>query len=145
MPNFVFPSFRDPLWIFAILIGPLFWLIIPQTGLIDKSTDLDWLKYLLALLVYPVLEEIVFRGWIQSELVAKETFRVKYFFITFANWITSALFSLFHLINHEPVWALLVFFPSILFGLLRDKYQAITPPIILHIYFNAGFVFFVAT
>jgi len=135
------PSWRDPVWLFAITVGPVFWLIYSQTvqPIQFANNNTPFSALILAIFIYPVLEEIVFRGWIQAELMSKSLFQKRYFTISLANWLTSLLFSLFHLINHEPTWAALVFFPSILFGYLRDRYDAITPSITLHIFYNAGF------
>jgi len=140
-PKMTLPSWRDPVWLFAIAAGPVFWLIYSQAVQpIEYANNNSLFSVLvLAILIYPVLEEIVFRGWVQTELMSKSLFQKRYFTISLANWLTSLLFSFFHLINHEPAWAALVFFPSILFGYLRDRYDAITPSIMLHIFYNAGF------
>ncbi len=140
-PRMTLPSWRDPVWLFAIIIGPVFWLFYSQ---VVQPVQFDSNTYplselILVILVYPVLEEIVFRGLIQTELISRSLFQKQLFTISLANWLTSLLFSLFHLINHEPVWAALVFFPSILFGYLRDRYDATSPSVVLHIYYNTGF------
>ena len=136
-----FPSWRDQFWIFCVIAGPVFWLFYGSVAnRVPLGLDANTLlTVVLVILVYPILEEIVFRGWIQSELLRKHFFQAKLFQLSVANVLTSVLFSLFHLINHEPLWAALVFFPSILFGCLRDRYGAITPSIVLHVYYNFGF------
>jgi CAAX protease family protein len=97
----------------------------------------------LALLLYPVVEEIVFRGAILE--AAYRTFD-KYVIPHrerlnqwLANGFSSILFVLFHLIHHDPVWAILTFFPALLFGYFRWRYQSLLVPIGLHCYYNAGY------
>ena len=62
--------------------------------------------------------------------------------ISLANIITSVLFAAMHLINQPPLWAASVFFPSLAFGWLRDRYLNIHSSIALHMAYNAGFVWF---
>jgi membrane protease YdiL (CAAX protease family) len=64
----------------------------------------------------------------------------KTFSISGANLITSFLFAAAHLLHQSPLWASLVFFPSLIFGWAREKYDSIVPSIVLHSFYNAGFV-----
>jgi hypothetical protein len=56
-----------------------------------------------------------------------------------ANLLTSAMFVLAHLVSHSLAWSLLVFITSLLFGLLRDRFESVYPSIVLHIFYNAGY------
>jgi membrane protease YdiL (CAAX protease family) len=61
-----------------------------------------------------------------------------------ANLITSAVFAIAHLYGHSPPWALATFFPSLVFGLFRDRYNSLSAPIALHVFYNAGYFSLVA-
>lgn len=90
-------------------------------------------------LLYPIAEEIVFRGALQP-LFLKSVFLSRNLYgFSFANILTSLLFVFAHLFFHDLVWALAVFAPSLIFGFFRDRYGGVTVPIGLHIFYNAGF------
>lgn len=93
----------------------------------------------LIILIYPVLEEYVFRGGIQTALFQRTNLCRSIAGISAANIITSILFATAHLINQPPLWAALVFLPSLVFGWMRDRYRHIHACIVLHVTYNAGF------
>jgi len=132
---------RDGAFYAALVAGPLCWLILHVTGqpYVGPPPILLWLK--LSLLM-PVLEEIVFRGGIQTALFQRQFFSRRWYGISVANVCTSIVFAAMHLISQPPLWAALVFIPSIVFGWARDRYENIAPCIILHALYNAGFVWF---
>ena len=104
-----------------------------------KKFPTNNLNYLSILLIYPILEELTFRGFIQELLYKKYN---KYFFykkISVANVVTSLLFAMMHMVNHSIYWAVLVFFPSLVFGYFKDKTKIIMPSILLHIIYNSIF------
>ena len=112
---------RDRLFWLAVTAGPLCWLVL---YLLLRPATPQWTwplatpaDFLLPVLFYPVLEEIVFRGL-----------------------LTSLVFTGFHFLGHAPLWAASVFFPSLVFGFFKDRYQALTAPILLHGFYNAGFL-----
>ena len=125
----------DPLFV-ALLICPLpFWLLI-------KSDTANWsgdqLVALLTLgLLYPLVEEIIFRGYIQNWFHTK--FNTVVFQISMANILTSVLFSASHLINHPTLWALSTLLPSLVFGYVMDRYKTLAAPITLHATYNIGY------
>ena len=95
---------------------------------------------LMACLIYPLLEEISFRGVLQGWLAHREAVgRFSVAGISGANLLTSALFSAAHLIHHSPLWALLVVGPSLVYGWFRDRYQSVIPGLLLHILYNSGY------
>jgi membrane protease YdiL (CAAX protease family) len=134
---------RDPHFWLAVMAGPLSWLLL---YLLLRPATPQWTwplaapaDYLLPVLIYPVLEEIVFRGLLQElaqELISRRTFGP----LSLANLLTSLVFTGFHFLNHAPLWAALVFFPSLVFGFFKDRYQTLTAPILLHGFYNAGFL-----
>jgi len=135
---------RDPLFWLALLAGPLCWLLLYL--LLQQPAPPRWTwplaapaEYLPPVLLYPVLEEIVFRGLLQ-ELVQEYLSRRAFGPLSLANLLTSIIFTAFHFLNHAPVWAALVFFPSLVFGFFKDRHGTLTAPILLHAFYNAGFL-----
>ena len=94
------------------------------------------------LLFYPVIEELAFRGVIQ-EFIASRTKQWVFYPLSLANMLTSVLFVLIHFIHHPPLWAMMVFVPSLIFGYFKEQYGRIYPSILLHIFYNAASLFLV--
>ncbi len=99
--------------------------------------------FLVMVILYPLLEEIVFRGIFQPWI----SFRVSggLLGVSFANMLTSILFSISHLVYHDPIWALGTFFPSLAFGFCLERYKTLQAPIVLHCLYNAGYFITVGT
>jgi uncharacterized protein len=95
-------------------------------------------QLLSVILLYPILEELAFRGWLQETLLTKG-FQKQKFGFSQANLFTSILFVSLHFFNHSLLWATAVFFPSLVFGFFRDRHNSVLPSILLHIYYNAGY------
>lgn len=134
----------ERIFLLALLAGPLVWLALflmgrpvlwPQLPLQNPGL------FLLLVLVYPVLEECVFRGVIQGGLgeVRGGYLRQSFGGISLANLLTSVLFAAMHLISQPPLWAACVFFPSLIYGYFRDRDDHIMRSIILHVFYNVGF------
>jgi len=83
-----------------------------------------------------VSEELLFRGFLLG--ILKEFFSFGYLGISTANIITSAVFSLFHILSHPLIWALGVFFPGLIFGYFREKYNLL-PAVLLHFIYNSEY------
>jgi membrane protease YdiL (CAAX protease family) len=135
-------SLRDRQFGFALLLGPLFWLVlaVPQGG-VPASVVARLLEGVPALvllaLVYPVLEEIVFRGAVQDFLGRRWVAR-RGSPLTRANLVTSILFAATHIAWLGDPAAGAVFFPSLVFGYFRERHATLASPIALHIFYNAG-------
>jgi membrane protease YdiL (CAAX protease family) len=88
-----------------------------------------------------VLEEVIFRGGIQSGLLGKEIFRLKLLGLSRANWLTSSLFALAHVWQHP--WALVpgYFVVSLVLGYFRERYKGILVPVALHGWYNLVLLF----
>lgn len=134
---------KDKLFLLAISAALLFWLWL---YFINSTTiNPGWpinapFTFLLLGLVYPVLEEIVFRGMLQPGLLQRaEIFRQHWFGFSLANGVTSLIFMALHFWQHPPLWALGVFIPSMLFGFFRDRYNSVLPGILLHCFYNLGY------
>ena len=122
--------------LYLLVLAPIpFWI---TTAIVDSDTqNLAINQILILVILYHMLEETVFRGIIQPTLYARLYGRLGLF--SYANILTSILFSLAHLPSHEPIWALAVFIPSLAFGLLKDKYKTLLAPVALHSYYNTGY------
>lgn len=138
---------RDRQFIAALLAGPIFWTL--WWWIDSPRFDPTWplhtpFRFLLPALIYPLLEELAFRGLLQEWLYRKPWGQVRFGPISAANWLTTALFVLAHLVHQPPAWAAAVVFPSLVFGYFRDRYQSIRPAIALHVFYNTGFIWLFA-
>lgn len=133
---------KDFLFLMALLAGPVCWLVL--YALLAPEPAWDWpLRnpglFLMPALVYPVLEEIAFRGLLQ-ELVRERVSSSGFGPLSHANLITSLVFTALHFIYHPPVWAALVLLPSLVFGYFKDRTRSVVAPAILHVFYNSGFL-----
>ncbi|MBD3789056.1 MAG: JDVT-CTERM system CAAX-type protease [Campylobacterales bacterium] len=131
----------------ALIAAPLFcffysWLFgsqpVTTKELFFKKETFIW-----TLIIFPVIEELTFRGVIQEYIGRKTKQYLLFFHLSLANLLTSLLFSAIHLIYHAPLWAGLVFFPSLIFGYFKEQYQSIIPSILLHIFYNLNFIWII--
>lgn len=130
----------------ALAAGPACWLVLYYW--LQPELRLGWpraapIQFLMPALVYPVLEEIVFRGLIQ-ELVHNVISTRAFGPLSVSNLLTSLLFTALHFISHPPVWAALVIFPSLVFGYFKDRHRSLQTPILLHVFYNTGFLWLFA-
>ena len=133
---------EDPLFPAAVLAGPVVWFLLYL--LIRPELDWTWPlhhpgRFLWPVLFFPVVEEILFRGLVQ-ELVRDYFSTARLGPLTVANIVTSLLFAGLHFIYQPPLWAALVFIPSLVFGHFKDRSGKLTAPIILHMFYNFGFL-----
>jgi len=133
---------RDPWFWLALGVAPLILLLFRLAG--QSPAPLDWPlrqpgRFLGLVLLWPVLEEVVFRGALQPSLSASAWGRLSRKGFSAANGVTSLIFAGAHLFSHPPLWALSVFFPSLLFGYFRDRHDSLLSPIILHVGYNLGY------
>jgi len=133
---------RDPQFYLALSLAPFFWIglwmgsppaFVPFWPLVAP------LIFLKLALLYPILEELVFRGLLQEWLLKKEYGKRQWAGVSVANIIVCAAFALSHLINQPPLWALSVFFPGLVFGYFRDRHRSVVPAIVLHVFYNIGY------
>jgi uncharacterized protein len=88
----------------------------------------------------PIVEEILFRGFLQGWLLQKIWFGKINAGISRANWFTGIAFASAHLWQHA-LWLMPGYFlVSLLLGHFRERYQGIRVSILLHAYYNLGFV-----
>ncbi len=134
---------RDTRFALALLAGPMVWLMLYGAGLPLSGVTPAMSTYAVLVFVYPILEEIVFRGGLHSILLSRQMLARPLAGIaglTAANLLTSLLFAGAHLLNQPVLWAALVFVPSLVFGWARERFNRLLPPIILHVFYNAGFI-----
>ncbi len=127
----------------AIVAAPIFCLL--YIWVFDhKADDIYWLikdirSLLFLVFLYPIVEEVIFRGFIQEYITNKLKNQSIFLGLSIANLLTSLLFVSIHFIHHPPIWATLVLFPSLIFGYFKDKYIHIAPSIVLHMFYNLCF------
>jgi membrane protease YdiL (CAAX protease family) len=107
--------------------------------MVDIVSNTDPLIFIItAVILAPVAEELLFRGWLYREL---EIYTDKVVAIA----ITSGLFTLIH-IQYSAIEMLLVLIIGISLGLLRSYYNNLLYPIILHFINNlASAIYFYTT
>ena len=94
---------------------------------------------LLQVLVYPCLEETVFRGGLQARLLELGWARRQWCAISVANGLTSIGFALAHVWQHPPGWALAVLIPSLVMGWVYERWRVVTPCAVLHGWYNLAY------
>ncbi|MDM5263292.1 JDVT-CTERM system glutamic-type intramembrane protease [Sulfurovum sp. XTW-4] len=131
----------------AVLAAPLFVLLhntIFQQQLLDlQLVSFDMRSLLFLIIFYPVVEELAFRGVIQEYIAAKTKEYPSFFYLSIANIVTSLLFVAMHFVHHTPLWAMLVFIPSLVFGYFKEQYGHIGASIFLHMFYNACSLFLI--
>ncbi len=103
--------------------------------------DTTFLFFLI--IFYPIVEELAFRGLIQEYLIKKTKGSTVLSYFSMGNILTSILFVSIHFVHHSPLWAMLVFVPSLIFGYFKDQYNHIAPSIFLHIFYNVCSLFLI--
>lgn len=129
---------RDPLfWVAAaggMLVALGIWLWIP-TQAPPAGSPITWLV-LSTVIVYPLVEELLFRGALQGWLLSLSWGAYGRAGITLANLVTTAAFTAVHFLHHPPLWASSVAVPSLVFGFFRDRAGSVYPSIALHMLYN---------
>ena len=135
------PFMKDRLFTAALLaalpVWTIIWIKVAPTFTIANQSLL--LIVFMTVVWHPILEELLFRGIIQGSLIKKPFGQKQILSLTGANWTTSLLFVAAHLWYQPTAWALMVIFPSLIYGFFRDKYSSIYPCIVLHAVYNGGF------
>lgn len=125
----------DPVF-HLLLLGPIaLWILLFLRNPYFSTLDTNYL--ILLVLIIPTIEEVIFRGLLQPWIAKRYSQNVMN--ITQANFITSSIFTLLHLIQNSMLMTLFVFIPSLAFGYTRERYNRITPSILLHSSYNGGY------
>lgn len=126
----------EQFWL-AILAAVIVWIVaMPFVNNVPSGQNFN---PIIVILLYPILEELAFRGFVQSYLADKIQRTVLK--LSAANILTSLLFVGWHLFYHPPLWAIAVFVPSLIFGYFKDRTNWVLPSILLHIFYNAGYFY----
>lgn len=96
-------------------------------------------------LVYPLIEELLFRGLLQGWLLEHRSLQRRWLGLSGANLLTSVCFMGLHFIAHPPLAATAVMLPSLIFGHFRDRHGSLCAPIALHVYYNLGYFWIFAS
>lgn len=115
----------------ALILGFSAWLL-PQPNAAPS---------ILFLALTALAEEVVFRLLLQGEIHRLIRGIILLPGLSLANIVTSAIFVATHLLHHPPLWALSVFFPSLVFGWAMDRYHSVLPPVLLHFCYNLLFFY----
>ena len=130
--------YRNSRFILAMLAGVLFLLLFHGfMPAFSSSFKFNWTVFLSLVIWQPLIEEVLFRGIIQGQFAKREWGKHSWLNISSANLATSVLFVVMHMVNSSPLFALTVFFPSLVFGYFRDYCNSVYPCIILHGAYNA--------
>lgn len=138
LPDFI----GDRLYIAALIIAIAVWgilwpTVMPTFRLEDESVVLIIFT---GIIWSPLLEEILFRGVLQGFMLKKTWGNTKFLHLTQANWVTSFVFVFAHFWYQPAIWAFMVLMPSLAFGFFRDRYDHTFPGILLHAFYNGGFL-----
>jgi len=138
-----FAPFRiDPHLIAALLAAVPVWAALGLwAGPWLQAPDGFWVWSSLLLLM-PLLEEWVFRGLLQGQLLrvtAANGQPRRWGPITWANGLTSLAFVALHLPTQPLLLALAVAAPSLVLGHLRERLNSVWPAVGVHAVYNAGF------
>lgn len=130
LPHVAFRLPRPPLP--GSLVTLLGWLSIPGASPTAHGVGLA-LLLIDQVFVVALSEELFYRGFMQGRLRGAFPEATPRLGIRFgaAFWLTQVLFALGHLAEFHP-WRLAVFFPSILFGILREKTGRLPAGIAFH-------------
>lgn len=125
--------------IFILLYNTLF-----SHQILDLSSiSIDTKSLIFLIVFYPVVEELAFRGVIQEVIATKTKQYPTFYYLSIANITTSLLFVAMHFVHHIPLWAFLVFAPSLIFGYFKEQYKSILPSIFLHMFYNICSLFLI--
>ena len=94
------------------------------------------------ILLYPIVEELAFRGVIQGYLAGHAKGQYLGGFLSASNLMTSLIFVAIHFVHHSPLWAIAVVVPSLIFGYFRERFGSVIPAVVLHAFYNGVFFSF---
>jgi membrane protease YdiL (CAAX protease family) len=104
----------------------------------DSVGQLTVMAAFAAIVWQPLIEELLFRGVLQGELLKRASMTKRLLGLTAANVITSLAFVAIHFVNHPYGWAIAVFAPSLVFGWGRERFDSIYGALLLHCAYNAS-------
>ena len=107
---------------------------------VDQAPGWSWWFWILAsqVILIALPEEIFYRGYLQTRLRRVWPGGIKVLGVAVgpAIVVTSVLFALGHVLTIPAAFRLAVFFPSLLFGWLRDRTDHLAGPVAFHVLSN---------
>ena len=136
------PFFRDGQFYLALLAGlivlTVIYFFVPLHS--DVINAGQWGLFFSLILWQPFGEEVLFRGIIQGQIAQTSWGQRNWFKISTANLLTSLAFVTLHLVYHPSLWAVAIFFPSLVFGYFRERHLSLYPAVALHSLYNLGYL-----
>ena len=129
---------RDRHFVAALLAARPVWLALGLGLGGALQGPAGWRGWLSFALVQPLVEELVFRGILQGQVLRLSAGR-RVGPLSLANLGTTGAFVALHLVVQPAAWALAVAAPSLLFGHVRERLGSVWPAVLLHALFNTGF------
>lgn len=136
------PYWRDPLYIVWLLLGCSVAALVGHFSIFSIGLYFSYANLLFIGVIYPILEEVTFRGFFMGLVLKFREARYSISGISGANLLTTLCFTFFHWATQQSVTAWWVIIPSLLFGWARERYDSLIAPIILHICFNLVLIIF---
>jgi membrane protease YdiL (CAAX protease family) len=128
----------------ALVIFPLFFLAAHfyQTLLFDldfttRRLKWSWTEAAIQVFLIALPEEFFFRGYLQSALATRFSGRfrplgLKALEVSWAVPLTCLIFAASHSVIALRWWHFAIFFPSLVFGWLRDRTGGLVAPVLFH-------------
>jgi len=137
------PSFfRDAQFYLALLAGLI--VLSVMYFFFPVNTDIirtgQWGLLFSLILWQPFGEEVLFRGILQGQLYKTVWGQRTRLRVSTANLLTSLAFVALHLVYHPALWAMAIFFPSLVFGYFRERHNSLYPAFALHSLYNLGYL-----
>jgi membrane protease YdiL (CAAX protease family) len=136
------PFWRDAQFYLALLAGlivlSVMYFFLPAHSDVIRSAQ--WGLLLSLILWQPFGEELLFRGIIQGQLYQLPWGQRSWLHLSAANLLTSLAFVALHLVYHPTLWAVAIFFPSLVFGYFRERHRSLYPAFALHSLYNLGYL-----
>lgn len=134
---------RPDYWLITAAVAPLLvwpWLPPWDSTYLKGGT----ISVILLFVLIPVAEEVLFRGFLQGGLLARNRFKRITAGLSRANWLTSTAFACAHSWQHPLMLVPGYFAVSLVLGYFRERYGGILVPVLLHSYYNLGLLLFAA-
>jgi len=128
----------DAHFLAALVLAVPVWLVLGLVVGAHMQTLVGWRAWASGVLLLPLLEEWVFRGLLQGQLLRLWEGR-RLGCVSWANLCTSGAFVAMHFIAQPAAWALALALPSLVLGHLRERLGSAGPGVRMHAYFNAPF------
>ena len=133
-----YAALTDAHFVIAFAVAVPVWLMLGLVVGANMQVLVGWQAWISGVLVLPLLEEWVFRGLLQGQLLRLLKGR-RLGCVSWANWCVSGAFVAVHFMTQPAAWALAVALPSLVLGHLRERLGSAWPGVLVHAYFNAGF------